>query len=241
MDERIHLGKWTEEELTSLMEDASALASPGERIAFLSGFFLNTKYREATLEGDMTEEVCVIHLEEVDCVTFIEYVEAMRRAKSFKEFRQRLKEVRYRSGNVSYAERNHFFTDWKAHNADYIVDVTPYIHPGRSKEVSKRLNDKGDGTFFVPGVVSTLREVTYLPSVYVDDEAVDKLETGDYIGIYSKIEGLDVSHTGIFIREEGRALLRHASSQKKYRKVIDEDFLEYLRAKAGIVVLRPRD
>jgi hypothetical protein len=75
----------------------------------------------------------------------------------------------------------------------------------------------------------------------MDDQVMERLHTGDYIGIYSKEDGLDVSHTGIIIREQGAVKLRHASSMKKHRKVVDEDFKEYLKAKPGIIVLRPRD
>jgi hypothetical protein len=35
--------------------------------------------------------------------------------------------------------------------------------------------------------------------------------------------------------------LRHASSLKKNRRVIDEDLKEYLKTKPGIIVFRPRD
>jgi hypothetical protein len=148
--------------------------------------------------------------------------------------------VRYRSGSLSFANRNHFFTDWKAFNSELVVDVTKRVGGDKCKEVSKRLNEQQDGTHFVPGVSCRLREVVYLQSIHVDDAVISKLRTGDYIGIYSKEDGLDVSHVGIFINKQSDSYLRHASSVKKYRKVIDEDIRDYLEAKAGIIVLRPR-
>ena len=57
------------------------------------------------------------------------------------------------------------------------------------------------------------------------------MRTGDYIGIYTPAEGLDVSHVGICIRRENRILLRHASSIAQ--KVIDQDFKPLYRRKAG--------
>ena len=242
MKEIIHLGKWSEERVNDLLKEASLIHSPGERIGFLSGQFLDTTYQESTLTGDgHTPEVFVINLEGVDCFTFIEYMEAMRRAGSFDEFRKHLHFVRYRIGNIAYENRNHFFTDWKAFNAEFVVDVTQYIGADKTKDVSKRLNEKHDGGLFLPGVACRLREVTYIPSLFVDDEVMENLQTGDYAGIYSKEDGLDVSHVGIVIRKEDGVYLRHASSLKKYRKVLDEDFRGYLKAKAGIIVLRPRD
>ncbi len=242
MKEIIHSGTWSEERVTDLLKEASMIFSPGERIGFLSKQFLNTAYQESTLKGNMhTPEVFVINLEGVDCLTFIEYIEAMRRSRSFEEFRKNLPFVRYRSGNIAYEHRNHFFTDWKAFNAEFVVDVTQYLGADKTKDVSKRLNEKHDGTLFLPGVACRLREVTCIPSSYVDDTVMGNLQTGDYAGIYSKEDGLDVSHVGIVIRKKDRVDLRHASSLKKYRKVVDEDFRGYLKSKAGIIVLRPGD
>lgn len=68
---------------------------------------------------------------------------------------------------------------------------------------------------------------------------LNNLKTGDYIGIYSPIKGLDVSHTGIVIRKNNQVLYRNASSLSKNMKVVDTNFLEYISSKTGIIVLRP--
>ncbi|EBE4966290.1 DUF1460 domain-containing protein, partial [Salmonella enterica] len=52
------------------------------------------------------------------------------------------------------------------------------------------------------------------------------------------LEGLDVSHVGIVVRHDGQVWFRNASSLAANRKVVDSPFLEYMRAKPGIVVLR---
>ncbi|GBD95446.1 hypothetical protein BMS3Abin06_00318 [bacterium BMS3Abin06] len=241
MREQINSGKWTEEELDILLKESSGISDPGERIDFLSKQFLKIKYQESTLIGDInTHEVFVINLEGVDCFTFIEYIEAMRRSGSFNEFRENLRKVRYLSGRIAFENRNHFFTDWKAFNPDFVVDITKYISSGKSKEVSKILNKRDDGTLFLPGLSCRLRGLTYIPSIYVDDAVIEKLKTGDYAGIYSETGGLDVSHVGIIIREQNAVKLRHASSVGKYMEVVDEDFKDYQEAKPGIIVLRPR-
>ncbi len=242
MREHIILGKWREDKIDRLLDESSQMTAPGERIGFLSKHFLKTRYKESTLSGDIdTPEVFVINLEGVDCLTFIEYIEAMRRSGSFDEFRENLGKVRYRRGMTAFKTRNHFFTDWRAFNSDMVVDVTKYISSGRSKDVSKRLNERRDGTFFLPGLSCRLREVTYIPAIHVDGTVIEELRTGDYIGIYSKTEGLDVSHVGIIIREKEAVKLRHASSVKKCMQVVDEDFMDYLAAKPGIIVLRPKE
>ncbi len=241
MKEQINLGKWTEESLSLLLKEASGISSPGEQITFLSRHFLNTGYKESTLIGDANSlEVFVINLEAVDCFTFLDYIEAMRLSNSFIEFRENLKKVRYQSGLIAYENRNHFFTDWREFNCGMVEDVTEKISSGKSQKVVKRLNKKSDGTCFLTGVPVKEREVVYIPSDAVDDAVIENLSTGDYIGIYSEIEGLDVSHAGIVIKERDTVKLRHASSLQKHRQVVDEDLSEYLKAKPGIVVLRAK-
>jgi hypothetical protein len=242
MKKTIHLGNWTEERLDVLLAESSSIHDPGERVGFLSTHFLNTRYQELTLRGDrLTPEIFVLNLEEVDCFTFIECIEAMRRSRSFDAFMASLMNVRYRSGSVSFENRNHFFTDWKECNVDYIVDVTGFISGGKSKEISKRLNQKDDGTLFVQGIPRRFRKVTYLPAADIDDRVTENLKTGDYVGIYSEKEGLDISHAGILAKEQNTIILRHASSLQEHRKVIDENLKNYLKGKPGIIVLRPKD
>ena len=65
------------------------------------------------------------------------------------------------------------------------------------------------------------------------------LQTGDYVGIYTDKEGLDVSHTGIIIRKGGVVFLRHASSKEKNQKVVDEVLSGYMQNKPGLVIYRP--
>ena len=123
---------------------------------------------------------------------------------------------------------------------DYVEDVTPVVGLENTLRATKTLNLKEDGTRFVSGIEPVKREITYIPSSSLDDLVIDRLKTGDYIGIYTAIAGLDVSHVGIFVREVDSLILRHASSMKETRKVVDQDFMEYVKGKPGIIVLRPK-
>ncbi len=237
----IMLGKWTQNKLDRLLSESSKIKAVGSRIDFISRQFLNTEYKEPTLTGNITTpEVVVINLEGVDCFTFIDYVEAMRLSASFPEFRENLKKVRYRTGRVSFESRNHFFTDWREHNSELVNDVTRQIGGQKTMGISKILNKREDGTYFLSGILPKQREIQYIPSNVIDDSVTDKLMTGDYAGIYSEREGLDVSHVGIIIKDKDSIFLRHASSEKKHEKVIDQDFKEYISDKPGLIVLRPR-
>ena len=238
----MNLGRFSEEQINAMLVKSSRMSDHSKRIGFLSGQLLGTGYRESTLIGDRdTPEVFVINLEGVDCFTFIDYVEAMRLSGSPAEFRDTLIRVRYRGGVVSFENRNHFFTDWREFNADLVDDVTGKIGGAKTEKTKEILNQKEDGTSILPGIQPVQREILYIPSKALDVSVVRQLSTGDYIGVYSQAQGLDVSHVGIVIKDGGEIWLRHASAQKEYHKVIDQDFEEYVLNKPGIIVLRPKD
>jgi hypothetical protein len=239
---RIVLGRFSENELNRIMRESSQIADLGGRIDFISGKFVGTDYAESTLIGDKDiPEVFVINLENVDCFTFIEYIEAMRLSEKFSEFEENLRRVRYRSGEVSFINRNHFFTDWREFNSDFVEDTTGKIGGDKAITVQKILNEKEDGTHFLPGIPSLSREIGYIPTDAIDDSVSDRLKTGDYAGIYSGMKDLDVSHVGIIVRKVDNIYLRHASSREEIRKVVDQDFRKYIAGKPGIIILRPRD
>ena len=234
----INLGRWTEDELDRIIRDASALVGPGERVAFISEKFLGTAYQANTLIGGQSRpEEFVINLSAMDCFTFLEYVEALRLSRSFPEFPDQLRRVRYRSGIVSFAARNHFFTDWAVHRKPFVQDTAPHI--GKVVSVSKTLNLKADATHFLPGLDHVARTVSYMPVAALDEKVMKALEAGDYAAVFSDSPGLDVSHAGIIIRKDRTLFFRHASSADNIRKVVDQDLLDYMSGKPGLVVLRP--
>ena len=237
----IDLGKFSKDGLDQIIRKASEIRDTGKRIDFLSRNFLDLDYVESTLIGDINiPEVFMINLKGVDCFTFIDYIEAMRLSGSFPEFKINLRKVRYKSGIVAFENRNHFFTDWREFNSDFIDDITEEIGAEKTIRVQKTLNQKKDRTHFLPGIQTVKREIKYIPSESIDDSVLSKLRTGDYVGIYSKVNGLDVSHVGIIVKDGDNIYLRHASSQKEHRKVVDQDFKKYIVAKPGIIVLRPK-
>ena len=182
----------------------------------------------------------MINLEGVDCFTFLDYIESMRLSSSFHEFKENVKKVRYQKGAVSFEKRNHFFTDWREFNATSVDDVTEQIGGKTVIRVKKLLNKKADGTCFLPGIQPKERFIHYIPVNAIDDLMIKRLKTGDYIGIYATDKGLDVTHVGIFIQEGDKIYLRHASSIEEYRKVIDQNFKDYIAKKPGIIVFRSR-
>ena len=234
----IRLGKWSGEELDRLIRASSLIDDPGLRIAMISKEFLGVPYAGSTLKGDYeTEEAFVIDLEGMDCFTFLDYVEGMRISHAFAEFRKNVAHVRYSEGRISYEGRNHFFTDWIGENAGLVYDATGEAGGGEARRVLKMLNVREDGSSLLPGIEPKEREIAYIPTGAID---VNRLKTGDYAGMYTTVPGLDVSHVGIFIRNDTGIYLRHASSAEDARRVIDQPFVAYTQGKPGIVVLRPK-
>jgi hypothetical protein len=238
MKEKILLGTWSEEKLDGLIVAAGQIKDVGERIALLSGKFLGTPYKESTLIGDATTpETLVINTEAFDCFTFLDCIEAMRLSRSFVGFHENLMRIRYREGIVGHGRRNHFFTDWSEYNTDFVQDTTKEIGGKKTKTINKHLNRKDDGSCFLPGISTFERIVSYIPSENVSRTTCARLQTGDYIGIYSDLSGLDVSHVGIIVKDGLGIKFRHASSVA--RKVVDQDFVLYISGKPGIIIIRP--
>jgi hypothetical protein len=239
---KINLGIWNREELDAVLRESSKIVEVGEQIDFISKQFLDVAYEEGTFIGSKDKtEIFVINLAGVDCFTFLDYIEAMRLSGSFSEFTENLKRVRYRASHITFESRNHFFTDWRVFNTNFVDDVTEKIGGGATKKIHKKLNEKKDGTHFLPGIRSVMREIGYIPSGAIDDTVMHSLQTGDYAGIYSEMQGLDVSHIGIIVKEGEDVFFRHASSIKEYRKVVDQDFREYMEGKPGLIILRPKN
>lgn len=236
--ENMVLGGWTPQVLQDVLDEACRIKDEGERIAFTSSKFIGTLYKEKTLIGGPSKaEVFTVNLKEVDCFTFLDYVEALRLSIDLQGLIENIKKVRYCSGVVSYKSRNHFFTDWPM--SGRVCDVTAIIGNSRVLRIEKTLNRKDDGTLFIDNIIPVKRTLYYIPAGAIDSTVTGLLESGDYAGIYSDLKGLDVSHVGIVVRAEDKVILRHASSAAG--KVVEEDFMTYIKDKPGLIVLRASD
>ena len=238
--EYIDLGKFTDQRIAEIINESSTYSSNNKKIDFISEQFINTPYQESTLIGDdKTEEVLTINLSGLDCFTYIDYVEAIRLSSNYNELRDNLITVRYKNRDIAYPERKHFFSDWVNSDSKTIKDITRSVGGDSAVSVTKALNKKQDGSLYLAQLPVVKRNITYIPTDKIDKSVADKLQTGDYVGIYTDKNGLDVSHTGIIIKKGGKLYLRHASSRSENRRVVDEELLNYLMNKPGIVVYRP--
>ncbi|WP_413733980.1 DUF1460 domain-containing protein [Sodalis sp. RH21] len=219
--------------------DAGAgAADRGALITAVSADFLGTPYVADTLIGSATEpERLVIDFNGVDCFTYLDYVDALSKSANAAQFSENLRRTRYVDGDVSYAHRKQFFTDWAHLSPLNATDVTSAISPD-ALTVTKTLNQTAGGGKFFPSLGVETRAITYIPARAVNAAAIARLKNGDLIGIYTPAAGMDVTHTGIFIMTDRGPVLRNASSRAAHRKVVDSPFLAYIRKTPGIVVLR---
>lgn len=221
-------------------------STPEEQLNALTEMFLATPYVANRLVGDInTPEQLVIALNELDCFTFVDYIEAFKRSRNegtYEAFARALTEVRYINGNVTYLNRKHFFSDWVAENEKVATDVLldpQYKNIVKSEVVN--LNQGANGVY-IKGLVPKERTINYIPREHLTENVLKTFKTGDYIGLRTSIAGLDVTHCGIIIQKEDGTYMRHASSQKAYRQVIDQkitDYFDVYKRPTGIVVYRP--
>lgn len=212
-------------DIDKLLDKVKTLSTE-RKIVKISQHFLGIPYKKNSLIGSfIQQEQLVIDFEGVDCMTFIEYVEAMRMSDSYSSFVENLRYVRYFDGIVDFKKRRHFFTDWN--ELKTVKNVTEALNE-QFLTVVKELN-------FVEGIEPKHRVINYIPAEAIG-KITSKLKTGDYCGFYTSKEGLDVTHVGIIILDGDTLKLRHASSKKGY--VVDEDFLQYSKQKEGIIIFR---
>lgn len=210
----------------------------GEKIAAISAQFLGTPYVANTLIGSSTKpEELVVDFSGVDCFTFLDYVHALADAKDLNSFVANLVETRYFSGEVDFLHRKHFFTDWFAESPLNARDITAEL-TNNYTTVIKKLNQKANGDTFIPGLAIRTRTLHYIPAANVDSDVLDNIQTGDFIGIYTAVAGLDVTHVGIAIKKQGQVWYRNASSLQKNMKVVDTLLSDYIKNRPGIIVLR---
>jgi Protein of unknown function (DUF1460) len=200
-----------------------------------------------------------VDLEIFDCQSFIEYTLALTQTKNgssptYETFRDKVKNLRYRNGLVTYGARLHYFTSW----------IYAHEKTGLLKDVSRELGgeifekdvhymslkkDTFYGNMADPQTFATIRSVEKQLSArekyYIPKEKIASLESGikdgDIIAITNAQDGMDVAHTGIAYWQGAHVHLMHASSETGFVVVTNEPLFEYLathRKHTGIMVAR---
>lgn len=231
----------------------------GEVIAEAGISFLGTPYVGGTLDRDMDESL-VIDFTELDCVTFVEnsltYGRCLKKGiSSFDDFKKELTTIRYRNGSLDgYPSRLHYFTDWIYDNEQkgIVKNITADIG-GVSYDKTINFMSSHVGSYKQLSVKSNLERIKQVENdinsrymYYIPKKSIhtvyDSLQYGDIIATTTKIDGLDVTHTGYVYKEKGSTYFMHASSIKKEVIVSQDELEEYINEdpkKTGIMVARP--
>lgn len=239
----------------------------GERVAELGKLFLGTPYVGGTLEAEAPREPLILNLRGLDCVTFYETALAGARAikasesPTMEQFASELRRLRYRGGeNTGYASRLHYSSDYfyDAERKNILHDVTEVVggpiavrdartinFMSTHRSAYKQLQQDDAELEKIRQIEARMAErggFPVIPKQHV--EAVSsRIQSGDIIGIVTSIEGLDMSHTGIAVKEaDGSVRFLHASSAKKQVVLSDGTLADYVNANGravGIVVHRP--
>ncbi len=241
----------------------------GEGLARLGLTFVGAPYTPQTLEAPGPEAL-VVNLREFDCVTFVENVLALTwfirndgsaaltdQVRAMRRYEEYLTALRYRGATLSgYPSRLHYFSEWLSDNerrglvasraaelgAETDAEPIDFMstHPAAYRQLAapdvlgaildteRRLDEAGPRRF--------------VPQARIADVS-ERIGTGDVIAATSAVPGLDIAHTGIAVRRDGRLHLLHAPLVGDAVQLSETTLAERVRGisgQDGIMVAAPR-
>ncbi|NJB71625.1 hypothetical protein GGR42_002087 [Saonia flava] len=233
----------------------------GKTMVAVGKTFLSTPYVAKTLEVGETETL-VVNLHGLDCTTFVENVLAfsllLKEGKTdFNNYIDLLETIRYENGEMKgYSSRLHYFTYWiKNNNSKGLVkDITNEL--GGGLELKKEINFMGTHRELYPflsddenyaNILKTENNLNQKSICYLPQDQIKAnehlIKDGDIIALATSIKGLDVTHTGIAIKQaDGRIHLLHASTGSMEVEISQlplADYLKKIKNNIGIIVARP--
>ena len=197
-----------------------------------------------------------IYLTRTDCIIFVETCLALARTASqggdFLAFAKEIQQSRYRGGHVeAYADRLHYTTEWarQGERRGTLKDITLDLGGEVLDRKISYMSSHPD-SYPLMDDVGAIREAEarlnaeprhYIPKARVA-RVLGDLRSGDIICMVTNVEGLDISHVGMAMVENGTVHLLHASTGPM--KVVKDSrtLTQYLAARSsviGIQVLRP--
>jgi hypothetical protein len=240
--------------------DAGLKGKPlGDIMVAVGQHFLGKPYVAHSLE-EPGEEHLVVNLRGFDCLTLVENSLSISRClssgkTSFDDFRAQLTKIRYAGGILKgYASRLHYFTDWMSDNVrkGIVKEMTMVLGGEKYQKVINFMTTHRDKYAQLSDTTAVARvrvAETHLsgnPLHRVPTQNIasilDKLQNGDIIGTVTSMEGIDIAHTGMVIRNEGTSKFLHAPLSGGAVTISEKSLAEYVQGNkslTGIVVARP--
>jgi len=222
-----------------------------QAMARLAEFFLGSPYLAMSLDQSGREELR-LDLTQFDCMLFVEQLLAIVSADSFEGFVERTRHLRYRNGEITYCTRQHYFHDWVGSaQAQGVLEGSPFL-PGQVARIVP-LNFMSIHRDRYPALQSPALfdcidareqgrriEQHYLPLAALE-AALPTLQSGDVFAVATRVGGLDVSHTGVLVRDGSQLDAIHAAPGRGVMR--SRSFTRYLRSvpdAIGAVIVRPQ-
>lgn len=230
-----------------------------QRITRIGQFFLGYPYKSGTLNVTK-EDLPVINLHEMDCVTLVDNVLALAFLSEYNnnaigQYIGNITKLRYRNGEiVDYASRMHYSSDWlyEMQRQQLLTDVTSTCggvkHPQYIDFMSRNylkypvlVNDRK----LLPKIKAVETDMNKRTYYYIPKGKIagsrQKIMDGDVVLITTNIKGLDTSHLGFAVKKNGKVYLLHASSVAK-KVVLSEvplqDYMAGINSQTGIMLGR---
>ena len=260
---RFHCEKDTVE-INQLLQkgQAAALKTPNQLVAFYAHELLGRPYVAHTLEGD-TEKL-TINIDQLDCTTFVETLYALARTtlngrNSWRDFAANLENLRYRNGEMSdYSSRLHYISEWIVNNRSRgnLIEVTPDVPTATYlvKNINFMTTHKDSYTSLKnnPEMVEKIRNfevgyrnhrMPYIKKQWLARKDVKAaLKSGDFVGLVTKVEGLDISHLGIIYKDEKGEIYLLDASMRGGKVMLEKenmhDMLLHSKNNIGVRVFR---
>lgn len=209
--------------------------------------FLGTPYVAKTLETEGKERL-VINARQLDCTTYVEntmaiYLCVSNGQTSYDNYKNQLRLLRYANGEVAYAARQHYFTQWIEENTKkgYVHELQSPTPPFTAVQLLRidfmtthvslypMLKDSPED---IKTIAQRERELSgrryrYIPKTSIRNNSLFRstIKDGDIIAITTSKKGLDTSHIGIAVWHKDGLHMLNAS--QIHKKVVEEPMTLY--------------
>jgi hypothetical protein len=175
---------------------------------------------------------------------------------TFDDYKAELQYIRYRGGIIDqYPSRLHYFSDhiYDNEKKGVVKNVTRNVGGIPFRKTVNFMSTHPDSYLKLkenPDFVKVIqkqeevinqRTMYHIPKADVQKNA-SKIQNGDIIAITTDIGGMDVSHTGIALWQNGALHLMHAPLTGHQVQITEKALADYLAAnkkQLGIMVARP--